>query len=173
MASSGGRGGSGALTLIESQTLTGAAASVTFSGIVQTYKDLLITFDGRSTTAAASLDTLLAQFNGDTAANYDYINDGVESFGQTAIRCGLLVQASAPAGLSAAGEILILNYAGTAFNKTLNAVVSSKIGVAAGNLRNEKNAGFWRSSAAVTSILLKPGANSFAIGCVFNLYGRA
>lgn len=180
MGSSGGAaaGGAGALTLIESQTLAAPAASITFSAIPQTYKDLLITYTGRSTTAAASLDTLLMQCNADVAANYDYHNftaSGTaaamaDSFGQAAIRCGLLVQANAPAGLCSSGQIWIYAYT-SAFQKAIWAACGSKIGVAAANLRNEQNADFWRSTAAITSLLLKPGTNSFDVGAIVNLWG--
>lgn len=174
-----GAGAGGALSLISVQTLGANAASVTFSSIPGTYTHLLLVYQGRSSTAASGLDTLLMRLNGDTGSNYDY-HTGTsstsswtagDSFGQTSARVGLLVQNSAAAGLNAAGFLIIPAYALTTFHKNYWSATTSKLGTSAGNIRNEQNAGSWRSTAAITSITLLPGANNILSGSTFSLYG--
>lgn len=178
IASSGGAAGS--LTLLASNVLGSNQSSISFNSISGSYKHLLLIYiNGRSTTAASALDTLLMRFNSDTGSNYDWTNfsqsntlsGGGETFASTSIRMGLLAQANVTSTLSASGQCWIYNYADTSYHKATFAQTSSKTGTSAGSLRNEQGSGYWRSASAITSITLLPGANNIASGTAFYLYG--
>src|SRR6266542_1325318 len=61
--------------------LTGAAASIDFTNIPQTYRSLIVDFIGRSDTVANEIGFYL-RFDGDSGTNYDY--EIVYSYGATA-----------------------------------------------------------------------------------------
>jgi hypothetical protein len=150
---------------------SGGVASITFSSIAATYTHLQIRGIGRTNrSAAADMDSLFIQFNGDTAANYsDHAlrGDGatatatsdVSYTGMEFYRLANLYVASTFMG---AQIVDILDYANTNKYKTvrgLGAVDNNGSGQLA------LNSGNWRNTAAITSILLKP-----AVGTLFTEY---
>ncbi len=167
-----------ALTKLSETVLAAAAATITFSAIVGTYRSLQLRIDARGD-AVATFANLQFRFNGDTGANYDQqaqsANGGTVSssavFAQTQGSCGWIAAATAPAGVSSAALIDINNYAGTTFNKEAVCQGSLKQGTSAGNLFLNTGRIFWRSSAAITSISLFPDTGNFAAGTVASLYG--
>jgi hypothetical protein len=158
----------------------GAVASVNFASIPQTYRSLLFSWQARGDNATASV-SLVMQANGDTAANYDselYQFHGSvsgpfvqESIATATPAIGDLSAASAPAGFAGGGVIEIQNYAGVTFNKSATGRSSFKGANTTGNINHEIEAWFWRNSAAITSLLLKPSAGNFIAGSSFQLYG--
>jgi hypothetical protein len=101
--------GGGTSDLISEVITSGSAASVTFSSIPSTYRDLIISFVGR-TNVAANDDALMLRFNGDAGGNYDY---EVAYFGlsttydrlaaQSVLRAANVLGSTAPANY--AGEV--------------------------------------------------------------------
>lgn len=159
--------------------LGGATASVVFSSIPTTYRNLQLRIVCRSDTAAVSTN-LRMRFNGDTTANYDY----QEGFGQQSTAGAVEVLAAsgmdlremtganaAIAGHPGVFTIDIPWYGGTTFVKLLTGLSSWSQGNSTGHMITRKFMGKWRSTAAINSITLLPVAGNFIAGSSFALYG--
>jgi hypothetical protein len=152
---------------IATQTLGSATASVTFSNIPQTYTNLVLVYNGKF---AAINGQIALQFNGDTATNYSDTELGGN--GSTAFSVRNTSQARMLLGYSASANvdnmvvINIISYQNTATYKT---ALARNAG-AGGNVT--ANVGLWRSTAAITSMLVfcYNGIN-FVAGSTFTLYG--
>lgn len=172
-------GGGAALTLITETVTSGTAASVSFSSIPATYRDLIVVVRGRGTTAATTTQ-LKMQFNGDTAANYDYqyvagIGAGasaVSAVAQTSFPLGDLVAASATAGHASGASTEIYDYRGTTFQKVAMSSTAAKWSNTVNNSESILIGGFWRSTAAINAVLIFPTAGAFVDGTVVSIYGR-
>lgn len=167
------------ITKIASNILGGTTASVTFSSIPGTYSSLMVIHNARGDTAAGNT-TLLLRFNADSGTNYDYSRSSITGTGTTsniegqaasAAVMGIISASSAPANVVGCGMIVVPNYAGTTFQKAAEGQANSKTSTSAGGVNQESYAGFWRSTAAITSITLLPNAGSFITGSSFWLYG--
>jgi hypothetical protein len=157
---------------LDTQTLSSASTSVTFSSIPQGYTDLFIV--ANTIIASGTGYELSLQFNGDTATNYS--NTYLLGTGSSAISgrgsnyafadCGYLAGNS---GNPNTRIIQIQNYSNTTTNKTVISRGSSDNGgqvIAYVNL--------WRSTAAITSIrFFSSSSLTYAIGSTFSLYGIA
>lgn len=168
-------GGSG-ITLIADQTLGSDAASIDFSSIAGTYKHLMLLGDLRSSSASVSVDTLL-RFNGDTAANYDWMrlvwsSGGTttqEGYAGTSGSLGFHLGDSARANRFAGVQIWIPDYVNTTREKSAIAEASA-VNTAALATCNSGRA-FWRSTAAVTQVTILPSTGNFRAGSRLSLYG--
>jgi hypothetical protein len=170
------------LTLIATHTVPGGGeASYTFSGIPDTYADLLLTFLARTDRAGQTLDALALRFNGDSANNYSskvYYAYNVNSTGGTAYAStsyGGVLQvpgASSDTNEAASGRLWIPKYLASAFYHGFSASGQFQIDGQAINTYLTWGGGSWRSKSAITSltVLSANGANLYA-GCVFALYG--
>lgn len=142
-------------------------ASVTFSSIPSTYDDLVLI--SRPLIVGANNENVEMTFNGDTGSNY--YEETI--FVQTNIR-GMAYDSALPyVRINYAGtepffsRVHIMGYKQTTFRK---AVLAQKQDRAYCMLRGA----LWNSTSAITSITLKPsGANTFATGTVFTLFGIA
>lgn len=155
-----------------SETVLGAdAASVVLSSIPQVFRHLEVEFWGRN----SSTQSLNLRLNGDTAANYDYqmlqgrgaAAAATETFGATLIAIGTV----GDAGIHSA-NVVIRNYVASIWEKAVEAVCVSKVGVATSDMRFQQFAGFWRSAAPVTALTIFPVAGNLRAGSVVSLYGR-
>ena len=160
-------------TPLATQTLSSDTASISFSSISGAYTDLVIIAQFGQTTGGNAVGM---QFNSDTANNYS-----ITSFygnGTTA----------------ASDKLANTSHIWGAYNIAPSSVVS---GVAKWNIQNYSNAttyktalcrydnndasypgasavvGLWRSTAAITTITIKPSAGSLKSGSTFSLYGIA
>ena len=158
-------------TPIASVTLSSAQSSVTFSGIPQTYTDLVLVASCQTNAAGTDKDLYL-RFNGDSANNYSRTR--IVGNGSTAtsarqndvsqIVCGAMPGTSYTSEF-AANVIQIQNYTNTTTNKTTLVRNSfSQIAVQA-------IVGLYRSTSAITSLTLIPESGSFVSGSTFTLYG--
>jgi hypothetical protein len=163
-----------------SDTLLGSAqASITIN-LPVAYQHAEIRWNGRSDNAVTS-QTLKMTFNGDTGANYDFqvmqaagaTPASSENFGQVAALGGETTGASAGASTTGSGTIELFDYASTTFHKSFVAHYGFKIGTAAGNVFIRSVVGWWRNTAAITSVTLTPNAGNFAAGSRFTVYGYA
>lgn len=158
-------------TALATITLGSAAASVTFSNIPGTYRDLrLISLvpslvGGNPTASGAWL-----RFNGDSATNYNTVyayGNGTSGGSGTEPGVSTLFWGAFPGGGGMA-TLDILDYSATDKHK-------SALGRADGNSANAwMHAGRWASTAAITSIFLESpdtGTKTFAAGSTFSLYG--
>lgn len=167
-----------ALVELDSTTLGSAASEITFSGISADYADLMVTVFGRGTRVSGTTELRL-RVNGDTAGNYDrQLLQGSattavasELLAGTSILVGELAAANAPANVPGGATIQIFDYARTAWQKGLVSLSGSKESTSSGGVDVEMEAGFWRSTSAITSITFLPDAANFDTNTIATLYG--
>jgi hypothetical protein len=163
-------------TPIATQTLSSAAATVTFSSIPGTYTDLvLITSLKSSATPTAYSPTLY--FNSDTIkTNYSFTamyGDGSSPVAfrwstSTSTQHGVMATAVSATNFNT-GIINIQNYANTTTYKTVLTRTNDPANVV------YTTAGLWLNTAAITSLVLyaADGNKDFTSGSTFTLYGIA
>lgn len=172
--------GGGAWTLISKQVLASPAATITFSSISGSYNHLVLIQQARISDAVTGGDAGM-QFNGDTGTNYDtqfLQGEGTAAQAGTVgtdayIRYDYVNGSGADANTASSSETWIPNYAGTTFYKLIQSH-SGRIfhpGTAA-DYHDRHCTGQWKSTAAITSIVLTDvGAGNFIAGSSFYLYG--
>ena len=153
---------------ISTQLLTGTQATITFSSIPQTYTDLILVANCFSISSATS-SSIGVQFNGDTATNYSrtlLFGDGstAASTRDASISSSTILYYEGLANL-APNILHIMNYSNTTTNKTFIA----RANFAGSTVR--LGVGLYRSTSAITSVVLVPTTSSFASGSTFTLYG--
>lgn len=166
-------------TLISSNVLSTAAASVTFSSIPATYTDLVLRIGVRSTAAGIYPDGLQTTFNGSSAANYSqtflYADAATPSSSGYSNQTLMNILATVNGGTSTSNtfsniEIYIPDYAGSK-NKTLNTSLATETNSTSNLVWTIGSyAGLWSDTAAISSIAFNCGANLEA-GSSFYLYG--
>lgn len=159
------------VTCIADTVLGSSAASITFSSVPGTYRSLMLDVVSRASTAGAK--ALNLQFNGDTGSNYDYWFGGSGTSGadaQTAARAGSTSGSDATAGNAGVFRIVIPDYAGTTFRK-FGSAIGGRADADASGLFGENNSFKWRSTSAITSILLAPSSGDFITGTRATLWG--
>ena len=153
---------------IATQTLSSATSSLTFSSIPQGYTDLVVVANRLS----SAVDNLSMQFNGDTGSNYSFTvlygtgSTAGSARGSNTNNPYLDYYAASESTFAAPVILNIQNYANsTTYKTTLARGSNASRGV-------DATAMLWRSTSAITSILLKchDGSN-FASGSTFSLYG--
>jgi hypothetical protein len=157
---------------IATQTLSSAAASVTFSSIPSTYTDLVIVGSVLAV-GSASVDF---QFNGNTASNYSYIvldGDGSTASSNKQSPTTSIQFAGWSSNLNSSTNpstmiAHIMNYSNTTTYKTA-LVRSMALGSASSCV--DAFVGTWRQTAAITSILIEGSGTNLATGTTFSLYG--
>jgi hypothetical protein len=154
---------------IAEQTLGSAAASVTFSSISGAYTDLVLVCNAAVT---ASTQEWNMRLNGDTATNYSstYLtgNGTTASSQRESSQTKFFMQYYGYLSTGQSMNIIQLNnYSNTTTYKTLLS--------RAGNVGNGLTGGahLWRSTSAITTILIYPTASTFISGSTFSLYGIA
>lgn len=158
---------------IQAITLTSNTTSIQFTGIPQTYTDLVIVCSVRDTASGTQTYPWI-RFNGDSATNYSFTRmhgNGSSAVSGRASNQDKLEFCEAPGAGSTANYfapliVQVMNYANTTTNKT-TLVRTNNVGgaVQAGAL-----ACLYRSTSAVTSILIN-GQTALASGSTFTLYG--
>ncbi len=152
-------------TPIATQTLSSSAASITFSGIPQTYTDLVLISSGIYTS-----DGFIHQltFNNDTGNNYSFTRLLGNGTAASSTRQSNIAYAFGGwAAINPSTNIVhIMNYSNTTTNKT----VLTRGNFAAGATAAYVN--LWRSTSAISEIdiTLESGAN-YSAGSTFTLYG--
>lgn len=157
---------------------TGSQSTISFPTIPSTYRDLELAFSGRTTTAAVAVTDLLMQFNGDTSGNYD--SNRWSRFGVFVARAstsgivGQIAAATNATDVALSGTIFIPSYRNTTFQKSYSAVNAGKVGQSADSdiTGMIQVAGFWRSTSAISSILLLMSSGNFVDNSVATLYGK-
>lgn len=165
---------------ISENVLGSAAASVTFSSIPSTYRNLHLAIICRGDTAA-TFATMNLRFNSDTGANYATeaifgqasAAGATESLAQTSMPMPDFAAASAPANHPGIYNITIPWYTSTAFIKLVHTQSTISFGTATNQFTTRSMSGRWASTSAITSITLTPSAGNFITGSSFVLYGIA
>jgi hypothetical protein len=155
---------------LATNTLSSAAASVTFSNISGAYTDLVLICEGGITDG---LRNYAVQLNSDTGSNYSRTTlsgngTAASSASGNNIAAMVLNDYGYLEGTSGANVIAhFMNYSNTTTYKT---VLSRSNNVANGT---SANVNMWRSTAAITTILVFASASTFVSGSTFTLYGIA
>jgi hypothetical protein len=154
---------------IATTTLGSNTASYTFSSISGSYTDLVLI----AMCAGTANTDLYLNFNGDTGSNYSrtYVagNGAAAYSGRNSNLTGMPQCAYATFGttLGQFNAIISINsYSNTITNKTVLARASRATDAAA-----EVSVGLWRSTAAITSIIVGTGTGLLLAGSTFTLYG--
>jgi len=151
-------------TPIASITLGATASSVTFSSIPQTYTDLVLV---GSVNTTAGLDYWY-RLNSDTASNYSNTRlsgDGSAASSFRVASATLIYLNRTPSTGQHNFTMHLMNYSNTTTNKTQLIRFDNASGDAI--LR----VGLWRSTAAISTILIQTDSSTFTAGSTFNLYG--
>lgn len=152
---------------ISTQTLSSAAASVTFSSIPGTYTDLVLVMYAKCTNTGGQNSYL--QFNGDTSTNYS----GTSFYGSVPTPAVNRTINNASGGLcitDVIGELItyhILGYSNTGAQKIVLGRGNSTSNYA------DSRVSLWRSTAAITSINIASSGGNWAVGSTFTIYGIA
>lgn len=156
--------------LIEEKVLGSAQASVTFSSIPGTYKDLVLEMLVGNTTDNWQINVT---YNGDTGSNYSYTYLSGSGTAAASGRASSTAYVRAfanngqPTSLSGTSLFNVFSYANTNVNKTS----ISRDGSASRG--TEAIVGLWRSTSAITSLTLTNAGNQFLSGSTFRLWGVA
>ena len=157
---------------IATNTLSSAAATVTFSSISGTYTDLVLIMSAFGSVGGADIRV---QVNSDTASNYSltrligyttaFSNRASNAtYWQITNSVGIGSSSSEPT----ADVIQFMNYSNTTTNKTMlvrhNQPQSSFMETAA-------QVGLYRSTSAITSITFSLSSGNYSTGSTFTLYG--
>jgi hypothetical protein len=153
---------------IATTTLGSAQSTVTFSSISQGYTDLVVVCSVKNTTGAAGFKFRL---NNDTGSNYS-----------TTVMYGSGSSAGSARESNAFGLMAYLGYTdntsfGTYIQNFQNYSNATTYKTILGRSNNVNGGGLsalvnlWRNTNPITSILLYPDANQFAIGSTFSIYG--
>jgi len=154
-----------AMQAIANITLGAVSASVTFSNIPQTYRDLKLVVSSVSSAAAESY--AYTYFNGD-GSNYsrvEMVGNGSTTGSSNSANLIPITMPSSSAGVFGSAQINIMDYIATDKHKT----VIYKNDTA--NSTTVAGAGRWASTTAITSIAITAYNNSFGAGSTFTLYG--
>lgn len=170
----------GTYTLISSTVLSSTTQSVTFSGIPQTYTDLILKMSYRTDAAGLFGSNPAIRFNGDSTSNYSYT--AIEARGSTpgylaeSSINALYMQSADSAGNTANvftnNTVYIPNYTGTS-NKPIWQLKGAEQDATTAELH--VFASLYRGSSAISTILIGPSSNivsnNFVSGSSFFLYG--
>lgn len=151
------------MELISQQVLSSPAATVTFSSIPQTFRDLVITNDVPQTT---TFNNILTRFNGDTGSNYLVVNmvAGTSAFSQTG--------SGSSANFGFTSDSARTNAMVTIFDYTQTNKHKSSIGrFNAATTRADLDVERWANTAAITSIEIRWLSGDLPTGSTFTLYG--
>jgi hypothetical protein len=151
---------------ITTQTLGSAQASITLGSISSAYTDLVLVINGIKSGTGSS--DIFWRVNSDTASNYSQTSlygtgssDGSDrGSSQTSARAGRI------GSDQSVSSLIFQNYSNSTTYKTC---ISR--GNSAGNIVIV-NAGMWRSTSAITSIVIScADASNFNTGTIVTLYG--
>lgn len=177
LAASGG-GAQPAFDLLETQVLSSAASSVTFTGLgaYTDYQHLQVRISARTTQSTASNNFMRLNINGDSASNYNghYMQFTIGGSQQEALMSQSFISlpkmnAEFPStNIYTPSIIDITDFSNANKFTTVRAV--GGIGHAGdGNLNFMS--GLWRNTNAVTQLQFISPSNSFATSSRFSLYG--
>ena len=167
--------------LISSQVLTSSAATVTFSAIPGTFKDLVLRISARTdqnSTTAFLTYYLNAGGTGLQSESYLGAGGSTTETGRTSnsnggIGSGGFISLSGNTSTSntfGSAEIYIPSYTASRNKATGNVGMGETNATA---IQMGITAGLWRNTAAVTTIALSPSGSNFLSGSSFYLYGLA
>jgi len=156
-------------TPIATTTASGSTSSITFNSFTG-YTDLVLVFEGNSTNAGSSANSLRIRVNSDTGSNYSgtYLsgNGSSAASGRTSNATNWDAINIAQASVRGMAKMYFMNYSNSTTYKTMlsHSSVAAVDALPAVNL--------WRNTNAITAIELFITGN-FSSGSTFTLYGIA
>ena len=142
-------------------TLTGTAATITFSSIPSTYRDLVVVLNG---TATSSVNANL-YFNSDTtAANYKFLRMYGQGSGSGDSNTGDDIAFDFYTNLTMV-RFEIMDYSATDKNKTVLTRWDTAANITGATAYR------WANTNAITSVILDCGTSTFASGTTAAIYG--
>jgi len=155
-------------TPLATLTLGTTAASVTFSSIPATYRDLILVASG--TMSTNNLDINMTLNSDSTDANYSRVWMSGRSDNNTAVSSTASNRRITAWGYWGNDQVAnsiaqLMDYSATDKHKT---VLARSNRVSSGT---DAIAMRWANTAAITSVQLSPTSSTFASGCTFSLYG--
>jgi len=175
-AANGAGGGGGSLSLISTVTTSASQATVTFSSIPGTFKDLILVVNARGTASTTAVNVLL-RMNGDTGANYSY--ERINPFGSafaaagTSMEVATINAATALANRGTSFEAAVFNYADALFHRQMTCFQYMGVTNTASNFFQTSTGGFWNNTTnAITQLDLLLSSGAFVDGSIVSLYGR-
>ena len=154
---------------IATYTLPSAQASYTFTSIPNTYTDLVLIVNGK-TTGSGGYTALSVRLNSDSATNYSRTgvygaNAEATAFRETSISSGFINIGQAANNFGNA----IINFQDYSNTTTFKNFLSAEN---YSTLVFTSSVSLWRNTNAITSITLSgTGGHDIASGSIFNLYG--
>jgi hypothetical protein len=154
--------------LIASNVLGSSAASVTFSSIPATYRDLIVVVNGLGNGGEVNADL---RFNSDSGTNYSFVRmrgSGTAASSSSGTSKTVISTELAFSNTEQRNHQImqIMDYSATDKHKTVLISENSNgvYGVIAAAAR-------WANTSAITSVEVRSTTNSFASGTTFYLYG--
>jgi hypothetical protein len=153
-------------------------SAVTFSTL-GSYRHLRLMVSGAGD-ASATFVTINLTVNGDTGANYDWGFEGIASSttanasataADNQIAIGALAAGTAPTSTPGYAEYTFYHYRDTVLHKVVNCDSGVKTANNANNIFRRAGSGWWRNTAAITSITLTLSSGKFAAGSRISVYG--
>src|SRR4029077_9098391 len=144
------------------------------------YNDLVLVLIGRSNDSSAGNPQW--RFNNDSGGNYHYEGQQfsgsttvapADSFGAAQMGVGMLPASTALANSFGHTEITVYGYASTTWLKAFSWHSYALTSTTAGTQRVHVGGGLWKSTAAVTRVLvMNDNLSSLAVGSQLRIYGR-
>jgi hypothetical protein len=152
---------------IQSYTLGSAASTITFSSIPATYTDLRIVWVGTETAA----NQPYYRFNGDTGTNYSQIELRGNGTSATAARASndiaIFALNNYSTTIPALGTLDVFSYAGSTLKSCLYTTSLDQNG--SGYVTS--CVALWRSTSAITSLVIGDLGTTLKAGTTATLYG--
>jgi hypothetical protein len=157
-------------TPIATTTASGSTSTITFNSFTG-YTDLVLVFEGNSTNAGSSANSLRVRLNSDTGSNYSYTylagNGSSASSGRASNATNWDAMDIAQASARGMVNMYFMNYSNATTYKTM----LSRSSVAAVETLTAVN--LWRNTNAITAIEVYISIGNFSSGSTFTLYGIA
>ena len=151
-------------TPIASVTLSATASEVVFSGLPQTFRDLIFVMDGTSTTAT-DVTMLINNDSSNIYTSVRMLGDGVNtSSSTTSGTSGTWLRFSGP-GVTGSNIVQFMDYAQTNKHKTMLIRTDNS------NSLSAARAARYGSTNAITSFRVTSDSGSFSIGSTFTVFG--
>ena len=156
---------------IATTTLSSAQSSVTFSSISGSFTDLVLVMNAKGTGFTGSGTYPYVRYNSDSGTNYSrtYLsgNGSAASSGRgSSENLQYLVGGTYVDGTFAYNSIThFMNYSNTTTHKTMLSRANNS------GVQVDALVGLWRSTSAITSIIVYSSSGNFDTGSTFSLYG--
>lgn len=151
---------------------SGGAANIEFTGIPQTYTDLIISL---STRASAASDSVGLRFNGDSSSNYAYryiLGNGATVSAGTGTTTytlgGRQPESTFTANTFGSASFYIPNYTSIYYKSVSSDGVSENNATTA---MAQLTGSLWNNISPISSILIIPGSGNFVQYSSATLYG--